>query len=816
MPLAWSCHFGENRRIGLTRIFGQGADHYRNSSMMTEPSTSRHRAPGDWDAPVNWGPSKTFIHLTLAAMLTGAALVAVVLLVLAPQNHERLLGPGLVATVGLLGWWLAATDRIVAARWFLAGGIWVTFTLVAMFTGGVRAPVVFAFPIFIVMCGWQLSARAALIATGATVIVVAALTLAETRGLLAEAPLYLPVMHGSVLAIVLLLAGAMIALLVGAYRKKIGQLQQSREDLRRHSEDLESSRAALQRAQAVASVGSWAFDLTSNRIQLSTETCRIVGIPDGTEGDFDAFLTRVHEGDRAVYAEAWAAALRGASFDHEHRIVVGQQVRWIRQKAEFERGIDGAPLRALGVTQDITERKQADERIAELAFHDQLSGLPNRTLLRDRLKQAVTVSERDQGFNALLFLDLDNFKSLNDTLGHDVGDLLLQQVANRLMGCVRGGDTVARLGGDEFVLMLAGLGRNEAAAVMAAEAVGEKVLAALSVPYQIRSHEHSSTCSIGVTLFGGGQSESIEEPLKRADLAMYQAKAIGRNALRFFDPDMQAAVSDRVALDKDLRAALAREEFSLNFQPILNAVGGVVGAEALLRWQHPVRGMVSPAEFISAAEETGLILPLGHWVLCRASEQLTSWSTQPQLAGLTIAVNVSARQFRQPDFAEQVLDALAQAGANPRQLKLELTESLLVSNFEDVIARMSTLRAHGVGFALDDFGTGYSSLAYLGRLPLDQLKIDRSFVMNIESDPHAVAICSATISLAHSLGLKVVAEGVETLAQREKLCMVLGCDYFQGFLFSRPLPIEQFEAFALQHGRLPTITPETAAPVRIL
>lgn len=759
---------------------------------MIETLANGQRAPVDWDDPAAWGPSKHFIYLTLAALQIGAALVAIALLVFAPDNRMRLLGPGLVSIIGLIGIWLASSGRIVSARRFLACGLWLTFSVVASFTGGVRAPVTFAYPIFIVMCGWQLSARAAWIATVATVLATLAMMMAETRGLLPEAPLYLPAMHGSVLIVVSLLAVAMIVLLVGAYRKKLEQLQRSRESLRRHSEDLEASRAALQRAQAVASVGSWIYDLVSRRIELSNETCRIIGVPPGTEGDYGAFLNRVHEGDREIYQQAWSAALRGGVFDHEHRIVVGQQVRWLRQKAEFERATDGTPLRALGVTQDITERKQADERIAELAFYDQLSGLPNRTLLRDRIKHAISVSARDQGFAALLFLDLDNFKSLNDTLGHDVGDLLLQQVANRLMGCVRAGDTVARLGGDEFVVMLEGLGREKSAAIIAAETVGEKILDSLGRPYLVHGHEHVSTCSVGVTLFGGGVSESVDEPLKRADLAMYQAKAMGRNAVRFFDPKLQAAVSERVALEKDLRAALGRKEFFLHFQPVLNELGVVTGAEALLRWQHPVRGSVSPATFIGVAEDTGMIVPLGQWVLEQACHQLMRWSSQPELARLTLSVNVSVHQFRQPDFVKLVLDTLEQTGVNPQQLKLELTESLLVSNFDDVVDKMSALRRLGVGFALDDFGTGYSSLSYLGRLPLDQLKIDKSFVMNMESDTHAMAICSATISLAHSFGLKVVAEGVETPFQRDKLRRDYGCDFLQGFLFSRPLPIEQF------------------------
>ena len=674
-----------------------------------------------------------------------------------------------------------------------------TVTGLAVFTGGVRAPVALGYPVFIVMCGWQIGARAAMIAVGATVLAVVGLAAAEAKQLLPAAPLYLPAMHASVLVVVSLLGAAMIVLLVKAYRGKLNQLHRSREDLRRHSGEVEASRATLQRAQSVARVGSWTIDLITRRVEVSQETRRILGLPDGIESDFPTYLARVYEGDRAALQAAWAAALSGAVFDHEHRIVDGTQVRWLRQKAEFETGPDGTPIRALGIAQDITERKQADERIAELAFHDQLSGLPNRTLLLDRLKQVMAASERDGSYSALLFLDLDNFKTLNDTLGHDMGDQLLQQVANRLMGCVRAGDTVARLGGDEFVVMLAGLGVVEATAVMAAEIVGEKILTALSQPYQIGHHDYRSTPSIGITLFGGGRAEPIEEPLKRADLAMYQSKAGGRNTLRFFDPKMQSAVTDRVTLEAGLRAALMREEFVLHFQPLVTGTGKVTGAEVLVRWQHPERGLVSPAEFIPVAEETGLIVPLGQWVMEQAFTQLNLWAAQPALSELTIAVNVSARQFRKPDFVEQVLAAVAGSGASPARLKLELTESLLVTNVEDIIAKMTALKAHGIGFALDDFGTGYSSLSYLSRLPLDQLKIDRSFVMGIETNPHAVSICAATISLAHSLGLKVVAEGVETAAQHDLLHLGHGCDYLQGYLFSRPLPIAQFEAFARAH-----------------
>jgi len=377
-----------------------------------------------------------------------------------------------------------------------------------------------------------------------------------------------------------------------------------------------------------------------------------------------------------------------------------------------------------------------------------------------------------------------------------MGDLLLQQVGQRLMGCVRAGDTVARLGGDEFVVMLVSLGGEESAAANHAEVVGEKILGALNQSYQIGSHHHRSTPSIGVTLFGGGRQEQIEEPLKRADLAMYQAKAAGRNTLRFFDPRMQAAVADRLSLELALREALAQEEFLLVYQPQVTGEGRLMGVEALVRWRHPKRGMVLPAHFIALAEDTGLIVPLGHWVIRTACAQMAAWANQPLMSSLTMSVNVSARQFRQSDFVEQVLAAIADAGANPRQLKLELTESLLVANVEDIIAKMSRLKSHGVGFALDDFGTGYSSLSYLSRLPLDQLKIDRSFVMGIETSAHAVAICAATISLAHSLGLKVVAEGVETRAQHQLLHTVHRCDFIQGYLFGRPMPVSELEVFA--------------------
>jgi diguanylate cyclase (GGDEF)-like protein/PAS domain S-box-containing protein len=443
---------------------------------------------------------------------------------------------------------------------------------------------------------------------------------------------------------------------------------------------------------------------------------------------------------------------------------------------------------------DITYRKAAEEEINHLAFYDSLTRLPNRRLLLDRLQLAMASGARSGKYGALLFIDLDNFKTLNDTLGHDIGDLLLQQVAQRLSTCVREGDTVARLGGDEFVVMIEDLSENIQESATQTEIVGEKILATLNQPYQLDSHAYHSTPSIGVTLFDN-HVVNIDELLKRADLAMYQAKAAGRNTLRFFDPEMQTAVSNRAALEAGLREALLNNQFLLHYQAQVDHGGNLIGVEVLVRWLSPQRGLVPPLEFIPLAEDTGLILPLGYWVLETACMQLAVWAARPEMAHLTVAVNVSVHQFRQNNFVDQVMEVLARTGVNPRLLKLELTESLLVNDVLDVISKMATLKAVEVSFSLDDFGTGYSSLAYLKRLPLDQLKIDQSFVKNLLTDPNDVAISKMVIALADSIGLAVIAEGVENEAQKN-LLERLGCKVYQGYFFSRPLPLNEFEAYA--------------------
>ena len=445
-----------------------------------------------------------------------------------------------------------------------------------------------------------------------------------------------------------------------------------------------------------------------------------------------------------------------------------------------------------GIGRDISAQKLAADETFKLAFFDTLTGLPNRRLLLDRLALALANSARSHQFGALFFIDLDNFKDLNDTLGHDVGDRLLEQVAERLTQCVREGDTVARFGGDEFVVMLERLGDSVDDVLVRTKTLGEKVLSSLNQPYSLVGREHYSTPSIGVAMFSD-QLQEIDELLKRADLAMYQAKAVGRNTLRFFDPEMQELVAKRAQMVDDLRESVRGSELLLHYQGVFDTEGLLVGVEALLRWQHPVRGMVMPLDFIGLAEQTGLILPIGNWVLRTACDQLALWADQPGRSKLTIAINVSARQIRQPDFVAQVLWLIEQSGANPNLLKIELTESMLLNDVEDSIGKMHALKVKGIGFSLDDFGTGYSSLSYLKRLPLDQLKIDKSFVRDVLTDPNDAAIAKTVIALASSLGLAVVAEGVETQGQLAFL-KAHGCQMFQGYLFGKPVAASEIEA----------------------
>ncbi len=494
--------------------------------------------------------------------------------------------------------------------------------------------------------------------------------------------------------------------------------------------------------------------------------------------------------------------------------------RWVQQRLQLQQALQGpheqklpggqvvqiieraTPRGGLVISyQDVTDLRRASAEIETLAFYDPLTGLPNRRLLLDRLRQATGRADRTGQLGAVLFMDLNQFKMLNDTQGHEVGDLLLQQVADRLRAGVRESDTVARLGGDEFVVLLVDLARERSEAATCAQRLGEMLLDSLAQPYELEGHQYQGACSMGATLFGMGE-HSAGELLKQADIAMYTVKTQARsNALCFFDPQMQTLISERAQLQTDLRKALVRNELVLHYQPQFALDGRMVGAEALLRWQHPERGMVSPVEFIPVAEECGLIVPIGQWVLESACAQLALWQRDVRRAHLSVSVNVSARQFRQSDFVAQVTEVLARTKVHTKRLKFELTESLVLDNVDDTIAKMLQLRQQGVQFSVDDFGTGYSSLAYLTQLPLHELKIDQSFVRNLGLRPTDDVIVQTIIGMASNLGLEVIAEGVETLQQKNFLARH-GCHLYQGYLLGRPMPVAELETLALRAGRV--------------
>jgi diguanylate cyclase (GGDEF)-like protein/PAS domain S-box-containing protein len=508
---------------------------------------------------------------------------------------------------------------------------------------------------------------------------------------------------------------------------------------------------------------------------------------------------KAHPNDRDRLAKAWSELLNNETALHCEFSVERSDgsMGWLLAQA-VRHPSSGEPPRPeyLVICTDVSHGKAEEREIQRLAFFDVLTGLPNRRLLMDRLNQALTLVNRSRQGGALLFLDLDNFKTLNDTYGHQKGDLLLQQVAVRLKTCVREGDTVARLGGDEFVAVLEGLSASPTVSARQVRGIAEKILIALNQPYDLEGMEYLCSPSVGITLFER-TGDSVDELMKRADMAMYQAKAAGRNTLRFFDPDMQAVITARIALENDLRLALQEEQFVLHFQPKVDTSGRITGAEAFVRWEHPERGMVSPAAFIPLAEDTGLIVPLGYMVLRAACQQLARWALNDRTSHLTMEVKVSAAQLRQADFVESVLSVVEVAQANPVLLKLELNESLLVVDIEDVIAKTTLLSARGIGITLADLGTGYSSLSHLKRLALDQLRIDQSFVRGLLTNPNDAAVTRSIFALAESMDLTVGAAGVETKEQRDVLAQH-GCLEFQGYLFSQPLMAEEFEALLLR------------------
>jgi diguanylate cyclase (GGDEF)-like protein len=564
---------------------------------------------------------------------------------------------------------------------------------------------------------------------------------------------------------------------------------------RKATELLANSNAELlRRTSNMAKVGGWELNLATMGIYWSEGIKRIHEVADDYVPEITKAISFYTKESKPIISTVVNDAIEnGTPWDVELELITAKKNRkWVRAQGDaiYE---NGKVVRLVGAFQDITQQKADEDAIKQLAFYDVLTQLPNRRLLLDRLERALLSSARSECYGALIFIDLDNFKTLNDTLGHDMGDALLKHVALRLQACLRDCDTVARFGGDEFVVMLENLDTTSFEAKNKVEVVGAKIIHALNQSYEIVPHGYYSTPSLGATIFIG-KSDTVDEALKHADIAMYQAKSAGRNCLRFFDPEIQANVDIKASLVETLRHGIGNHQFVLHYQPQVDRAGVVTGAEALVRWNHPVQGVVSPLEFIPLAEEMGLILPLGKWVLETGCKQLVSWAASAETEHLNLSINVSARQFHQPDFVAQVLEVLSVTNVNPQRLKLELTESMLVDDMDDVIAKMTLLQAAGIRFSLDDFGTGFSSLSYLKQLPLYQLKIDKSFVRDVLSDPNDAVIVRTIVALASSLGLCVIAEGVEFEGQREFL-EKNGCYEYQGYLFSRPLPIETFEAY---------------------
>ena len=497
----------------------------------------------------------------------------------------------------------------------------------------------------------------------------------------------------------------------------------------------------------------------------------------------------------ASHARAWSWACGGGGVNH-----------WLLINAQPLFQADSRQPHAVVVSfADISAHKEAEERIRYLGLHDALTGLSNRRQFYDRLEQAFAAARRANSHGALLLVDLDHFKAVNDAFGHDSGDGLLIQVARMLQAVAPSGASVARLGGDDFAVVLEQLSSDETSAAVRAERVAERILAAADRSFTLEGRDCPLSASVGIALFRD-PPERPEAFLKRAEAAMYEAKSAGRNTLRFFDPTLAAALAERVALHHDLRQALVGEQLLLYCQPQLNAERQMVGGELLLHWRHPRRGAVASTDFIPLAEESDLIVTIGQWVIVSACRRLARWERAGWLApGFALAVNVSPRQFRQPNFATDIKAALRQSGCDARRLKLEITESLLIGEVDEAVVIMQRLKTLGIGFSLDDFGTGYSSLSYLQRLPLDQLKIDRSFVRDLVENPNDAVIVETIIAMGRQLRLQVLAEGVETEAQYAFL-NARGCDQFQGYLFGEALPLEEFERLLAARARPEPVT----------
>ncbi len=553
--------------------------------------------------------------------------------------------------------------------------------------------------------------------------------------------------------------------------------------------ELAAREKMLRLANRAYGIACWELNPATLQMSWSEGAEDILGVQPGTfAGGYDGLRTVIHPDDWPLVESGVADALvKGEGFDLDVRLLDHDgQVRWTHTQAEVECNAEGKPLHVRGAVADISQQKAAQETIEQLAYFDPLTKLPNRRLLFDRVRQAVAAAKRSGGCGALLFIDLDHFKRINDSLGHRAGDQILIEVAARLRALTREADTIARLGGDEFVVVL-----HAVANPGAIRRAAYRVLERLSGNYAIAGHPYHLSASVGVALFPA-DGDDTTELLHRADAAMYQAKKEGRSTVSFYQPALQNAADERLAIERGLRAALIDDQLELHYQPKVLDGNRIVGAEALLRWHHPERGLIAPGDFIGVAEETGLIVKIGAWVLDAACRQLAVWNRdRPPEQQLVMAVNVSPVQFRNPDFVACVERAINAHRLEPPLLTLEITEGILIDKVEETVARLAELKALGINLSIDDFGTGYSSLNYLKRLPLDEIKIDRSFVANLIEDPNNTAIVKSMVAIATAFSLHLVAEGVETTAEAEFL-HTLGCHCHQGYLYARPLPAEEF------------------------
>ena len=568
---------------------------------------------------------------------------------------------------------------------------------------------------------------------------------------------------------------------------------------------LSESDDTLREAQEIAHLGRFEWDIQGDQVRWSDELFKIFGADPGSfEATYDAYMRRVHPEDRRLAERSIEETLRsGAPLASEYRIVVPDgSIRWLHSRARLVQDEDGLPLRLLGICQDITTQKTTEAALTRLALQDPLTGLPNRALFLDRLALALRRQEREGRSVAVLFVDLDRFKTVNDTLGHYAGDQLLIAVADRLGRILRPGDTIARLGGDEFAVVCEGLGGPPGA-----EEIAVRILATLVAPVLVEGQEIMASASIGIVV---SEPDSTPDTMLRdADTAMYEAKDAGRNRYQIFDPASRARTLARLRRAEELRLALDRAELRLCYQLEVDlAEEATTGVEALVRWQHPTLGLLPPAEFIDVAEETGLVVPLGDWVLREACRELARRDPEINPGGLRLSVNLSARQLGESELINTVREVLVETGLDPSRLCLEITESVLMDDVESSIEALLDLKALGVRLAIDDFGTGYSSLSYLRRFPVDVVKLDRSFVAGLGVDPAATAIVAAVVNLAHALGIMVVAEGVETEAQLVTL-RALRCDRAQGYYWNRPLPAGELPGW----GRQPCVASLTPAPI---